>query len=85
MSIIQVQGGGGRVASDRTSFVGVRVPPEIKIMVKKSAKMDKDIVRKLLKRMLLCTLYFAVLTLWAFLLSLWFKLWILCSATVHLQ
>ncbi|KAK7097600.1 COMM domain-containing protein 5-like [Littorina saxatilis] len=49
MSIIQVQGGGGRVASDRTSFVGVRVPPEIKIMVKKSAKMDKDIVRKLLK------------------------------------
>lgn len=50
MSIIQVQGGGGRVAADRTSFVGVRVPPEIKTMVKKSAKMDKDVIRKLLKR-----------------------------------
>lgn len=51
MSIIQVQGGGGRVAADRSSFVGVRVPPEIKAMVKKSAKMDKDVIRKLLKRM----------------------------------
>ncbi|KAL8617172.1 hypothetical protein ACOMHN_014342 [Nucella lapillus] len=51
MSIIQVQGGsgGGRVAADRTSFVGVRVPPEIKVMVKKAAKVDKDIIRKLLK------------------------------------
>lgn len=49
MSIIQVQGGGGRVAADRTSFVGVRVPPEIKVMVKKVAKADRDIIRKLLK------------------------------------
>jgi hypothetical protein len=49
MSIIQVQGGGGRVASSRTSFVGVRVPPEIKAMAKKTANLDKDIFRKLLK------------------------------------
>ncbi|XP_076447064.1 COMM domain-containing protein 5-like [Babylonia areolata] len=49
MSIVQVHGGGGRVAADRTSFVGVRVPPEIKTMVKKSAKMDRDVIRKLLK------------------------------------
>ena len=51
MSIIQVQGGGGRVAADRTSFVGVRVPPEIKAMVKKAAKMDRGVIKKMLKRM----------------------------------
>ncbi|KAK7496608.1 hypothetical protein BaRGS_00012260 [Batillaria attramentaria] len=49
MSIVQVQGGGGRVVSDRTSFVGVRVPPEIKAMVKLLAKLDSDIFKKLLK------------------------------------
>ena len=50
MSIIQVQSGGGRVISDRTSFVGVRVPSEIKTMVKKLNKLDKDIYRQLLNR-----------------------------------
>lgn len=52
MSIIQVQGVGGRVhgvASDRTSFVGVRVPTEIRTMAKKSAKMDKEVFIQLLK------------------------------------
>lgn len=49
MSIVQVQGGGGRVASDRTSFVGVRVPVEIKTMVKSLAKLDNSVFKKVLK------------------------------------
>ncbi|PVD34337.1 hypothetical protein C0Q70_05608 [Pomacea canaliculata] len=49
MSIVQVQGGGGRVASDRTSFVGARVPPEIKAMIKPLNKLDKNTFRKVLK------------------------------------
>lgn len=49
MSIVQVHGGGGRAASDRTSFVGVRVPAEIRVMVKSLAKLDNDIFKKLLR------------------------------------
>lgn len=51
MSIVQVQGGGGRIVSDRTSFVGVRIPTEIKVMIKAVNKLDKDIFRRLLKCM----------------------------------
>ncbi|XP_033103753.1 COMM domain-containing protein 5-like [Anneissia japonica] len=40
--------GGGNVA-DRTSFVGARIPREVKLMVKYLKKCDKETFRKLLK------------------------------------
>ncbi|XP_013392265.1 COMM domain-containing protein 5-like, partial [Lingula anatina] len=49
MSIIQVTGSGGGIASDRTSFVGGRTPQDIADMVKLVKKMDKQTFRKLLQ------------------------------------
>jgi len=49
MSIMQVKGAGGTYAMDRTAFYGVRVPPEIKVMVKPLKKIDKPTFRKILK------------------------------------
>ncbi|KAI8799058.1 COMM domain-containing protein 5 [Biomphalaria glabrata] len=49
MSIIQVKGGGGTTAVDRTSFVGTRIPPEIQGMIKHLAKLDKVTFTKILK------------------------------------
>ncbi|ESO93858.1 hypothetical protein LOTGIDRAFT_228614 [Lottia gigantea] len=49
MSIIQVKGSGKSVAPDRTPFFGVRVPKEIKSMIKPISKIEQDLFRKLLK------------------------------------
>ncbi|KAH3843340.1 COMM domain-containing protein 5-like [Dreissena polymorpha] len=48
MSIIQVTGTGKSFANDRTPFYGVRVPTEIKTMIKPLSKLDKNIFRKIL-------------------------------------
>lgn len=48
MSIIQVTGTGKSVATDRTPFYGVRIPTEIKTMIKPLAKLEKNVFRKLL-------------------------------------
>ncbi|KAL4230190.1 nucleic acid-templated transcription [Mactra antiquata] len=48
MSIIQVTGSGKSIATDRTPFYGVRIPGEIKTMVKLLSKIDKSVFRKLL-------------------------------------
>ena len=50
MSIVQVKGGGGgAVGLERTSFVGARVPPEIRAMIKPLSKLDKTAFKKILK------------------------------------
>ncbi|KAH3843219.1 COMM domain-containing protein 5-like [Dreissena polymorpha] len=48
MSIIQVTGTGKSFANDRTPFYGVRVPTEIKTMIKPLSKLDKNVFRKIL-------------------------------------
>ncbi|GFR97784.1 COMM domain-containing protein 5-like [Elysia marginata] len=49
MSIIQVKGSGGVAGLERTSFVGARVPPEIRAMIKPLSKLDKNTFRSILK------------------------------------
>lgn len=49
MSIIQVTGSGGTAGADRTPFYGVRVPVEIKTMIKPLAKFEKSSFRKILQ------------------------------------
>ncbi|GFN82194.1 comm domain-containing protein 5-like [Plakobranchus ocellatus] len=49
MSIIQVKGGGGTVGLERTSFVGARVPNEIRAIIKPLSKIDKATFKKILK------------------------------------
>jgi len=49
MSIVQVKGSGGSVATDRSPFYGARIPQEIKSIVKPMTKVDKQIFRKLLQ------------------------------------
>ncbi|XP_071087894.1 COMM domain-containing protein 5-like isoform X1 [Haliotis cracherodii] len=51
MSIVQVVGSGVKASAsaDRTSFIGARVPKEVKALPKPLAKLDKETFRKLLK------------------------------------
>lgn len=49
MSIIQVTGSGGSVGADRTPFYGVRIPTEIKTMIKPLSKFEKSSFRKMLQ------------------------------------
>ena len=49
MSIIQVKGTGGGITSERTLFVGPRVPSEVKIMAKLLKTCDQTTFRKLLQ------------------------------------
>ena len=49
MSIIQVTGSGGSSGADRTPFYGVRVPTEVKTMIKPLSKFEKSSFRKLLQ------------------------------------
>ncbi|RUS92020.1 hypothetical protein EGW08_000233 [Elysia chlorotica] len=58
MSIIQVKGGGGggAVGLERTSFVGARVPPEIRAMIKPLSKLDQTAFKKILKGKLINSL-----------------------------
>ena len=56
MSIIQVTGSGVSAGADRTTFYGVRVPVEIKAMIKPLSKLEKASFRKILQCKCFCSL-----------------------------
>ena len=49
MSFVQVKGSGGSSGLERTSFVGARVPPEIRAMIKPLSKLEKSTFKKIMK------------------------------------
>ena len=50
MSFVQVMShSGGGVATDRTPFYGIKLPPEIKSLIQLSKKVDHSTMRKVLK------------------------------------
>ena len=49
MSVVHIVGEGGSLSTERTSFVGQRIPNEIKVLPKYLKKIDKATFRKILQ------------------------------------